>query len=58
MLSTPPLVLAGRFPPAPPVVSLDPNHHPVELNAWAEFHNGCATGLQLDLGAEISRGWL
>merc|ERR1719333_1872801 len=25
VLSTPPLVLAGRFPPAPPVVSLDPN---------------------------------
>eukprot|EP00445_Apocalathium_hangoei_P043548 CAMPEP_0203973408 /NCGR_PEP_ID=MMETSP0359-20131031/99574_1 /ASSEMBLY_ACC=CAM_ASM_000338 /TAXON_ID=268821 /ORGANISM="Scrippsiella Hangoei, Strain SHTV-5" /LENGTH=2141 /DNA_ID=CAMNT_0050911563 /DNA_START=1 /DNA_END=6427 /DNA_ORIENTATION=- len=60
VLQTPLLTLAGRFPPYPAVVSLDPNHHSPELNLWAEFSNGVATALQVSEapGSEITRGWI
>jgi hypothetical protein len=60
LLHTPPLALAGRFPPQSAVVSLDPNHHIPELNIWAEFNNGVATALQVGdaPGVEITRGWI
>lgn len=62
LLHTPPLTLAGRFPPQTAVVSLDPNHHGPELNVyvWAEFGNGVATALQVSdpVGVEITRGWI
>ena len=55
LLHTPPLTLAGRFPPQTAVVSLDPNHHGPELNVyvWAEFGNGVATALQVFQGRGV-----
>ncbi|CAK8997966.1 Anaphase-promoting complex subunit 1 (APC1) (Cyclosome subunit 1) (Mitotic checkpoint regulator) (Testis-specific gene 24 protein) [Durusdinium trenchii] len=58
LLPIPALVLSGRFPPQAGVQSLDPSHHDVKLNVWAEFNNGVAAALQVAASSDVSRGWI
>ncbi|EEY66226.1 anaphase-promoting complex subunit, putative [Phytophthora infestans T30-4] len=60
-LQIPALPLQGRKPPANAIVELDLSGYAKELTYWPQFHNGCATGLQLpahDLSGVINRHWI
>ncbi|PRP74605.1 putative anaphase-promoting complex subunit, partial [Planoprotostelium fungivorum] len=55
----PPMIYNARQAGAKLVVSPDQNAVPAEMSAWADFHNGVASGLRLGDGSErVSSTWI